>query len=175
MPGRTDTTPVFSVPTRFYVRALVRRFLKRWLWCAVGIAVLLACLAVRDVRFAYLLLMLVFVVYPMAMSLVWLSITGRRAFTLLSRPQRWTFSDEASAALTVEFFAFGTEADEPGTPVESLALAESDIRGIERGRQHTLIRVSPNFKPLQSVLILIVPSGFMPSAGDVPENYDSFS
>lgn len=133
-------SPVFSCPSGVYVRAVAKRLLRRWLWLPVLVTAGLAAAAFADIRFAYVLLMAVFVVYPMVLTMVWLSLTGSPHAVQALRPQRWTFGHGADNALTVEFFRFDPEEPEnPGQAVATEAYAATDIERIDRSGGYTYV------------------------------------
>ncbi len=155
-------SPVFSVPARVYARALGLRLLRRWAWLPALATLGLLGLSFRDVRFAYVLLMTLFVVYPMLLTLGWLAITGKRHFVRAMRPQRWTFGSGDSPALAVEFFRFQTDdSDEIGEAVENFACNAEAIERIDRSKGYTYVWLRDTGTPL-----LIIPTELTPQPAE---------
>lgn len=130
---------VFTCPASLYVRHRARRRLLRLAAPGALPAAVLAVAACCDTRFVYVLLMALLIVYPMALAFAWIALTGSKSMTLATRPQRWTTGTSASEALAVEFYRFGCDPHRPGTPVEKVTVAASDIeRSERRGGYHTI-------------------------------------
>lgn len=97
-----QSTGQFSVAASVYVRAVARRRLWGVVWLP---CLLLAAAAIAgwfDSRFWFLGLLLLFIIYPMALSLTWLSLAARPAMRWLLRPQEVSFHPDG---ITVDFTA----------------------------------------------------------------------
>lgn len=105
----------------------MRRWVVRMALPMVAAAVVLALLARSDLRFGYVLLILVLTVFPMAWCLLWISMTGRPWVTMVTRPQRWTPGKDDDCVLSVDFFPFNCDRENPGKPVLSMNFSRKDI------------------------------------------------
>lgn len=156
------TTEVFACPASLYVSRTARRHLYRLLVPALLVAVALAVGACFDSRYAYVLLMVLLVVYPMVLAFAWIALTGKESMVLVTRPQRWSLGSSPDEALTVEFFRFGCDPLDPGEPVEKVTVAVSDIeRSERRGGYHSIWTRSPRVPLLlipQSALEPLLPN-----------------
>ena len=121
------TTAVFTVDASAYISAIARKRLLSWLWLPAALLLGLGVAAMYDHRFAYLMLIVLFIIYPMATSMAWMALAAKKSLTLCTRPQRWVFSTNPDVALTVDFFSFGCDFDNPGAPVHTVCLTAADI------------------------------------------------
>lgn len=149
---------VFACPAALYVRQAAGQRLRKWLVPALAVLAALAVAACYDIRFAYLLLMAALIVYPMALTFAWIVLTGSKAFTLATRPQRWIMGGTAREAVTVEYFRFDCDRENPGRPVEKVAIAADQIEGISRSKGYTVVRTRSKATPL-----LIIPTQILNS------------
>ena len=156
------TTSVFTVAPEVFVRAAVRRALIRFAWLPVAVAVILGIAAIHDLRYGYLLLMFVFILLPMALSMAWIAMTGTPGFTMATRPQRWTFRRQG-VPLTVEFFRFDADPDEPDEPVATVHCKADEMEKIEIRSERTIVRLKPNKERPGGVKLLIAPSSVLPA------------
>lgn len=108
------TTGQFSVAAAVYVKAVARRRLWGVIWLPALLLAAAAVVGCFDNRFWFLGLLLLFIVYPMALSLTWLSLAARPAMRWLLRPQEVAFEQSRT---TVDFYGY----DEDATVVASLA------------------------------------------------------
>lgn len=152
-----NTTAVFQCPATAYVRVAARQRLLRQAWLPAALLTALAVAAFYDVRFVYVLLMVLFALYPMALTTAWLAMTGKPEFVMASRPQRWTFGSGAAPALRIEFFKFDCDTNNPETPVADAELAASSIIRIERLKAYIAIWSKHPDTPL-----LLIPSHLFP-------------
>ncbi len=159
---RIHTTPVFSVSPSVYVAAMSRRRMSRLIWWIAAVVGVLAVLAAKDIRFAYLLLMFLFVLFPMISAFMWIVMTGKEAFTLCTRPQRWIISEIPAEALTVDFFSFEVDRDNPCAPVRTIVLADSDIRRIDYGKDSVKVWMNPGCAGSGNAELLIIPTRLLP-------------
>ncbi len=138
-----------------YVRAeALRRISRLWWLPALALIVLVAC-GFSDTRFFFLALMLLFIVYPMVLSMMWITLAGNKALVLFSRPQEWTFSDEA---FEVRFFPYDADADTP--PLSTLRVPYSEVTAVEDKGKHLLI--CAHSLPC-SFPFLLTPAGTVPA------------
>ncbi len=67
-----EDSPIYSVAASAYVSAEARRCLAKWWWAVLVPPVALAIAGAYDIRFFYLCLMVSLIVYPMALSMMWM-------------------------------------------------------------------------------------------------------
>ena len=145
MSGRM-TTGQFSVAAAVYVKAEARRRLWGVIWLP---ALLLAATAVAgyfDNRFWFLGLLLLFIVYPMVLSLTWLSLASRPAMRWLLRPQKVIFEPGKT---TVDFYGY----DEDAPVVASLSLSDGDITDVEQTGKYVTVFLRENSFGIDFLLI----------------------
>ena len=114
----TTETPRFSVGAAAYVKAAARRRLWRIIWLPAILLVAAAIAGAYDSRWWYVGLMLLFIVYPMVLSLTWLAMAAHPSMRWLLRPQQWSVSPGG-----IDIVFFGYDDDSPA--VGSLALDSS--------------------------------------------------
>lgn len=154
-------SPVFRCPPAVYVRGKAKRLLKRYLWLPALLTIVLIVASCFDIRFAYLLVMVLFVVYPMVLTFIWITITGQKHAVMATRPQRWTFGESAENALEVEYYRFDTDdsADAPAQAVDCKVYCADSIERIERSGSYTYVWLRH-----PKGALLAIPSEYTPSA-----------
>lgn len=148
----TDTG-IFRVPSTEFVKVAAGRRLWSVAWLP-GLLLLAAAIAgFADPRFWYLGLMLLFIIYPMVMSMAWFRMVGHRSMEVLLRPQSWTLDGEN---LTVRFHFYHPDADgETPAVKESLVLPAVVLEDAESHRRFTVVPLPDNrFK----IDFLIIPA-----------------
>lgn len=150
----TDSTGIFTVGAKPYVSTAARRLLATWWWLPTLLAAALLIAGTFDNRDLYLCLMLVFIVYPSAMSLSWLALAARPAMRWCPRPQH--IESAPDGGITVVFHAYPT-ADKPvGDEVARLTVDAADLDEAER--HGTLLQV-PLSKPNRlAINFLLIPA-----------------
>lgn len=141
-----DAPTLFRPDAGAYIRRLTRRGLLRYVWIPLIVTGICTVLAFQDLRFAYLGLIFALIVYPMALSLVWMAYGARRSTALLTRPQRWHRTPD-SRKVVVEFYPFAAlevpekaedendaTAEEPvWEPVAKLTFTLDEVTDIDTG------------------------------------------
>ena len=172
--GEARITPRFSVCATAYVKVAARRRL----WCIIPLPALalLACAVAgfADMRWWYVGLMLLFIVFPMVLSFTWIVMAAHPAMRWLLRPQCWTFSP---GAVEVDFFHFPPagpdtsdrsdrtdNTDSPDglnsdIPVEHLHIELRDITEAETVGQYRVLDLSG--RPLK-IDFLLIPNELVP-------------
>lgn len=158
-----STTDRYRVDASAYVRLEATALIGRVWWVAALAAIVLGVMGTADTRWWYLALMLVFVVYPMALSMAWIVLAGRPAMAWLARPQSIHTTPEGAA--TISFYRYDAEADD--APLDSLTIARSDISSVEYLQRYTRISLRPNRFDIKTLLI---PSAHMPASFPLPED-----
>lgn len=145
------TSDIFSISPQTYAKARTRQY--ACVWAAVlAIPVIIAIVAgFYDIRWWFVGLIVIFIVYPMAITMAWFSLTGSPSMTLLLRPQRWTFRKDRR--VDIEFFHFDTE--ENPEPAERLTVA---ILSVNAGSRYIVLRTMPG----QRFGLILIPVAFMP-------------
>lgn len=72
------TTAVFTVDASAYISAIARKRLLSWLWLPATLLLGLGVAAMYDHRFAYLMLIVLFIIYPMATSMAWMALAAKK-------------------------------------------------------------------------------------------------
>ena len=140
------STGQFSVPASVYVRAVARRRLWGVVWLPCLLLAAAAIAGCFDSRFWFLGLLLLFIIYPMALSLTWLSLAARPAMRWLLRPQEVSFHPDG---ITVEFY--GYEEDAP--PAGTFRLTSDDIRETEQSGKYVTLFLNQNKFDIDFLLI----------------------
>lgn len=154
---------IFKLPATDYVKAVAGQLLFKWLPLLLAVIAILAVAAVYDLRWAYVLLITIFVVYPMLMSFAWIAVCASPDLLLCAHPQRWLFS---SQTITVEFFPLNTSVDEdsedsaPAEPFASATVSTSGIASISTRGKNTIIRLAPDRS--DKIRFLIIPTTYIP-------------
>lgn len=141
----------FTPGASMYASILARRLLIRFLPGLLAVLCIPAVWAFYDSRMIYLALILLFIIYPMIMSISWLTVTCSNHVTLCSRPQRWIFHDDS---VTVDFLAY-----DGNTTVDTIAFKWKDVSVTLSGGRY-IIETDENAR----ARILILP------VDKVPEN-----
>lgn len=145
------TSDIFSISPQTYAKARTRQYACVWA-AALAIPAIIAIVAgFYDIRWWFVGLIVIFIVYPMAITMAWFSLTGSPSMTLLLRPQRWTFRKDRR--VDIEFFHFDTE--ENPEPAERLTVA---IRSVNAGSRYIVLRTMPG----QRFGLILIPVAFMP-------------
>lgn len=160
-PERTD---IFTVPAKAYATAYARQHAGAWV-AALAVPVLAAVVAgFYDMRWWIVGLMALMIVYPMVLTMAWLTLTGRPSMAMRLRPQQWTFGNGGS--LDVDFFRFDVVADEAAgrSPVGEVTSAISAVKPCGAYYAVRLVAGAP-------FDILLIPSRMMPTEllNDYPE------
>ncbi|MDE6612361.1 MAG: hypothetical protein K2K22_07345 [Muribaculaceae bacterium] len=122
------STPTYSVAASAYVNAEARRFLVRWWWLLLPAPLALAIAGASGVRYLYLCLMLTLIVYPMALSFMWITLACRPAMAMLTRPQHLQFGDNG---ITLCFHSYDADNDEPDSIVHSIEIDNNSLAQAE--------------------------------------------
>lgn len=147
----TATSEIFSIPAKAYAAARARRYAGAWA-TALALPLIAALIAgFYDMRWWFVGLMALFILYPMMLTMAWFTLTGSPAMALLLRPQRWTFNGDKS--IYIEFFHFDTE--EHPEPVDRRTVT---VRDVASGGRFSTVKAAPN----QQFDILLIPSGLVP-------------
>ncbi len=144
----TSISPRFTPGAAPYAKLATVRLLWRMAWLPAAAIVAAALAGFADSRYWYLGLMLVFIVYPGALSMVWISFAGKHAVATLSRPQEWEFGSDA---LTMRFYPF--ENDEDTEPVSVLSVPYSALHSLERSGQWLVVESREGFQGFPFALI----------------------
>lgn len=83
-----------------YIRRRTWRRLRQWLWLIVAVLAATSVAACFDFRFLYVLLIEIFIVFPMALGPVWLSECFNPYTRRMLTPYRVTLSD---SGLTIDY------------------------------------------------------------------------
>lgn len=135
-----------------YVKYMVRRRLLQWTLPCIPVIMVLGIAAFSDIRYAFVLLILLLVVYPMTQTMVWIAMAGKPSMIRASRPQRWVANDVGDT-FVVEYFHFGCDKENPGEAVEKSTIAYRDVKRAQRGRQHSVLWLRSGDSPL-----LVIPT-----------------
>lgn len=151
------TTARFSVSASDYVNTRARQLAGRWWWLPALPVSALAILGFGDNRLWYLAMMVIFVIYPMILSLTWLKMAAEPSVQWLTRPQRWHVGQQS---ITIDFFPF--ECDDDTEPLKTLSFTPADA---ESGGRLRRIDVAPNDLNIRFLLIPDdeLPPGYHPS------------
>lgn len=155
----TDTvTPVFRVSSSRYAAVEAKRWLARIGWIP-AIAVLVALIAAMyDSRFLYVALMLVFVVYPMILTLAWLSLISRPLVIRRQQPQSWTIHCDGS--VTVSYF------DPDGNQTGTEFIPHDAVSEVDNGDKY----ITLHLMSAPSDGIIMIPASLAPQ--DLTDRYD---
>lgn len=128
------TSAIFRSEPRSYMRGLALAWLSgHWAWFAIPLAAV-AVWCVYDVRAVYVGLILIFILFPMALSFVWFNY----AFSLQSRraisPKTVSFTEQG---FEVRYVAIA-EGVEPLTPQ---TVGWGDIRSVEQGPKRLVLKL----------------------------------
>ena len=145
------TTDIFQVPAATYAKACLSRKAGPGT-VLLGIPVAAGAIAgFADVRWWLVTLMLLLLVYPMAITMAWLSLMGKPAMAMRLRPQRWTMT--ADGNISLEFFHFEHEENPEPVNTESASIASVAPKG-----QYTAV----SLKNGSRFDFLLIPSRMMP-------------
>lgn len=151
-------TEIFRVPAAEFVKTTAMRRL----WSIAWIPALLLLAAViagfADSRFWFLGLMLLFIVYPMAMSMAWFRLVGHPSMSLLLRPQSWILDGNT---LAIRFHRY-TSDDEGNNPdvKETLTFPATILEEAETHSKFTIVPAPENMYKIQ---FLLIPANLMPA------------
>ncbi|MBD5232549.1 MAG: hypothetical protein HDS65_00050 [Bacteroidales bacterium] len=145
----------FTPGAERYVKAEAMRRLSRVWWLAALVIAATAVACCNDSRYFFLGLMLLFIVYPMAVSFMWMILAGNKAVVLFSRPQEWSFTDDGAE---VRFYPY--KADEDTPPVATVQIPFARIISTEDKGKWLLIRAKelPHNFPF-----LLIPADSVPA------------
>lgn len=159
---KPSPSDIFSIAPDKYVRALGKRWLKKFAWLLLIPVVACAILAFSDLRFLFLLFILVFIVEPMTRPIIWLFVTNKSSFSLLIHPQRCFFSKENYEELTLEFYRFGVDPEEPGEPFHRIVIPRSALANVQKRGTYVEVDFNANFIRATGVLFIILPVNVVP-------------
>lgn len=130
------TSQPFAIPSKAYLNRLALLWLSdRWMWLVMPVIAIIAW-ALFDIRAIYVGLILIFLLYPMALTLVWfdyaLSPQSIRAVT----PKRLTVSDHG---LRFEFLP----KTEDQRPLDPVSYTWDDIISAEISAKSVFIVIGP--------------------------------
>lgn len=129
---------MLKVPARAYATIYMQR--------RYGVAGLLYALLIvagivagfGDVRWAIVTLMAIFILTPMALTMAWLTVMGRRDLPMRLHP----FMARADADnLTISYYAF--DYDDDSRPIMVIVLRAKDISGIARDGKFIRLDLNP--------------------------------
>lgn len=147
-------TGLFRVPAAEFVKATASRRLWSVAWIPAMLLIAAGIAGTADSRFWFLGLMLLFIVYPMAMSMAWFRLVGHPSMEYLLRPQTWLIDGDS---LIVRFHNYHSD-DEEGEPTvkETIAFSSGILDEAETHRKFTLIPAPENKFRIQ---FLLIPAG----------------
>lgn len=149
----TDTTSeIFSISAKTYAAARARQYAGAWAAALILPLVAAVIAGFFDMRWWFVGLMALFIVYPMVLTMAWFSLTGKAYMALLLRPQRWTF--HKNRRLDIEFFRFDMEKD--SEPMERRSIT---IKDIAPGSHYISFKAAPG----QHFDILLIPAELVPA------------
>lgn len=151
-----DRSEIFTIGIHRYVRATTRRLILRHMWLPAAVLAALSAAGFNDSRFWYLALIILFIIYPMAVSMMWISLAAKPELTALSRPQRWSFGSDS---LTIDVYPF--EYDTTTECAGTFTVPFDKIRTVETGRI-TTVYLEDGTLPYP---FLLIPSDLIPEAG----------
>lgn len=156
------TTPRFTVRATDYVNAVARRRLWSIAWLPALLIASAAIVGAYDTRFLYVALMLLFIVYPMVLSLTWLAMAAHSSMRWLLRPQTWTFGPDGN--LTIVFYTWPSPDDDDKDAAEPEAVGQItlDAAALEEATpQRRFYCVPAPAKPL-GINFLLIPTELWP-------------
>jgi hypothetical protein len=125
-------TTEFKIATGDYASLIARRWLAQW-WWAFALPLFASIIAsTSDTRFVYVSLILIFIIWPMALSFAWFNYMLKPSAIRAVRPCVATFTDQA---VTLEYPAPKVDSndDRPApAKLSPVTLAWSDIKAIEQ-------------------------------------------
>lgn len=147
-----SASEIFNISPKTYAAARARQYAGA-LTAALALPLTAALIAgFYDVRWWFVGLMVIFIIFPMVLTMAWFSLTGSPSMALLLRPQRWTFRDDRK--IDIEFFRFDLE--ENPAPIERRTVA---IRDVSPGSRYAIFKAAKN----QSFHILLIPVELLPA------------
>lgn len=146
------STPVFSVGTSEYVRTEARGLLFRWCWVPALLVAAAAIAGFHDNRYWFLGLMLVFIVYPMAMSFTWLLLAGSKHMSRLCRPQSLSVRE---GVWTINFYPFEYDPETIPEPLHTTVFTDNDISEVECGGRYYRINLQ---RPADGIPFILIPA-----------------
>lgn len=145
------TSDIFSISPHTYAKARARKYAGAWA-VALVLPVIAAVIAgFYDMRWWFVGLIVLFIIYPMVLTMAWFSLTGSPSMALLLRPQRCTFRRDRK--VDIEFFHFDTE--ENPEPADRITVAISDA---DAGSRYITLKASPG----QRLGLILIPVSQMP-------------
>lgn len=126
------TTPSFTISASAYMREMASLWLGRLWPVPVALLVAVAVWSFYDLRAVYVGLIMIFLIYPMAMSFVWFHYAFSPAALQAVAPKHLMIGAEC---IKVEFDSNGER--EP--QYDAMALGAGDIRSVEVGKKHYAI------------------------------------
>lgn len=158
MAVRTET---FKVPAAAYANAAARHLFFKVLPALLAVIAILAVAAGFDTRWAYVLLIVLFVVYPMIMSLAWMVCAAAPEVSLCTRPQRWEFTARTlTVSLLSENSEYSENSENSRTVIHTITVRPADIAAIAVRGANTVLRLVPGDK--NTVRFLIIPTALIP-------------
>lgn len=147
----TFRSDIFQVPAATYAKACLSRKAGSGTVLLIIPVAIGAIAGFADIRWWLVTLMLLLLVYPMAITMAWLSMMGKPAMAMRLRPQRWTIA--ADGNMSLEFFHFEREDNPEPVNTETASIASISPQG-----QYTAVRL----KPGNRFDFLLIPSRMMP-------------
>ncbi len=146
-----EETAVFQVPAGRYASAEAFCRLKRAAWIPALFLAAALTAAVFDSRFIYVALILLFIIFPMGLTMGWLSIISKPVYIRRQRPQSWSLGDDG--ILMINYYdGENNVADREEIPLDSIC-------DIETGKSHTILSLGQK----RHEGFLIVPTDICPS------------
>lgn len=153
--------PRYTVPASAYVKAEARMRLWRYWWLVAVPSLVLAVVGAYDSRYWYLLLMLLFIVYPMAMSFAWMVLAAHKSMQWRLRPQEVENGDDC---LMVRFYPYD---DAEADAIDVFVIPDDCLFTAER--QSDYLRVALPQPNKLDMTFLLIPADRVP-AGAIPDN-----
>ena len=152
-----DSNLRFTVPASAYASAYARRYACAW---AAALSLPIVCGIIAgfyDLRWWFITMMCLFIVYPMVLVMAWFSLTGQPSMAMRLRPQECAFSPDGN--LSVSYYAFDSDdTDEP------IATECHNIRSIRTyGKYAAVITDSPAKSNLHLIPTRLVPDSMINS------------
>ena len=151
-------TPIYTVAASAYVNAEARRYIAKWWWAVAAAPAALAVAGAHDMRFLYLALMLVLVVYPMVLSMMWIVLAGRPSTSMLARPQHLSIDGDGA---TLFFHAFPKYDEAEGEVIASVRIGAGAMQEAENHGKHFLVYI--DMPDMPKVKYLLIPAEYFGS------------
>lgn len=140
----------FTPGAAVYASTLARRLLIRFLPALLAVICIPAVWAFFDIRMLYLCLMLIFIIYPMIMSMAWIAVVAKPHVAMCARPQSWRFDGDYVA---VSFLAYDGE-----TVVKCLRFEWKDVDVEFSAKRYIIDRRNAG----DDIATLILPADLVP-------------